>query len=159
MIQCTFENGNKANNGLRHVVIDALVLKDNKILLVRRSAKLSTEPGKWALIGGFMERDEYLQQTVEREIEEESGYRVKDVTLLTVNHHPNQPNNDRQNVIFVFLAQALEKEGEHDWEVSEQQWFDLDNLPIKSEIAFDHYDDILMYKEYIKKPFHLPLFK
>src|SRR5438094_59121 len=139
MLTCKFEDGGNAK--LRHVAVDAIVLKDNKILFVRRSEKLSTEPGKWALVGGFMERDECLQQAVAREVFEETGYRVENITLLTINHHPNQPNNDRQNICFVFFCEAKEKEGESDWEVSEQKWFEFEKLPDRSEVAFDHYDD------------------
>jgi len=157
MINCTFENGKIGH--LRHVAVDNVVIKDNQILLVKRSEKLSTEPGKWALPAGFMERDEYLQQAVEREIREETGYKVKDITLLTINHHPNQPHNDRQNICFVFFCEAVEKIGEKDWESSDVQWFNLDNLPDPSEVGFDHYDDILLYKRYMKENFALPLFK
>src|SRR5258708_9556765 len=113
MITCTFENGNKAS--LRHVVIDALVLKDDKLLLVKRTEKL-LEGGKWALVGGYVERDENLLQTVEREIGEETGYTVKDITLLCIRHNPDRPHEDRENISFVFFCTAVEKKGESDWE-------------------------------------------
>jgi len=145
MINCTFENGNKAS--LRHVIIDALVLKDDKILLVKRTKKL-LEGGKWALVGGYVERDENLYQTVEREIREETGYTVKDVTFLCVRHNPYRPHEDRQNIAFVFFSTAVEKVGEHDWEEDETKWFDLDNLPESESIAFDHLKNIELYKEY-----------
>ena len=145
MINCTFENGNKAS--LRHVIIDALVLKDDKILLVKRTKKL-LEGGKWALVGGYVERDENLYQTVEREIREETGYTVKDVTFLCVRHNPDRPHEDRQNIAFVFFSTAVEKVGEHDWEEDETKWFDLDNLPESESIAFDHLKNIELYKEY-----------
>src|SRR5579863_4393112 len=100
MITCTFEDGGKGL--LRHVIIDAIVLKDNKILLVKRSEKLSKEPGKWAVVGGFVNRDENLFQAAEREIKEETGYIIKDMTLLYVMHDPHSPGEDRQNIKFVF---------------------------------------------------------
>src|SRR6266550_2872489 len=106
MINCTFENGNKAS--LRHAIIDALVLKDNKILLVKRTKKL-LEGGKWALVGGYVDRDENLLQTVEREIREETGYTVKDITFLCVRHNPDRPHEDRQNIAFVFFCTAVDK--------------------------------------------------
>ena len=154
MINCTFENGNK--NSLRHVVIDALVLKDNKILLVKRSQKL-LEGGKWAVVGGFMERDENLYQTVEREIREETGYTVKDITFLCVRHNPDRPHEDRQNISFVFFCTALDKEGDHDWEESEIKWFALDNLPDRESMAFDHIKNIELYQQYQHKEITIPL--
>jgi ADP-ribose pyrophosphatase YjhB (NUDIX family) len=152
MISCTFEDGGKA--ALRHAIIDALVLKDNKILLVKRSKKLSKEPGKWAVVGGFVNRDENLLQTAEREIREETGYTVKNITLLYVMHSPDSPGDDRQNIKFVFFCTAVDKVGEHDWEESEIKWFDLDNLP--EQLAFDHPEHIKIYKRFLQKELIIP---
>jgi ADP-ribose pyrophosphatase YjhB (NUDIX family) len=142
VITCKFEDGNE--NSLRHVVVDTLILKDNKILLVKRTGKL-IEGGKWCLAGGFVERDETLKEAVEREVMEESGYKIKDIKLLTIIDNPNRPKENRQNIAFVFTCEALEKEGNSDWEVDDQKWFDLSDLPAKDEIAFDHYDNIKFY--------------
>jgi 8-oxo-dGTP diphosphatase len=154
MINCEFENGNKAQ--LRHVVSDTLVLKDGKVLLSKRSKHLS-EGGKWGLAGGFMERDETIKEAVHREVLEETGWEIKDLTLLTVIDNPNRPNEDRQNVDFIFFAKADKKVGEPDDESTEQKWFDLDALPTDDEIAFDHADSIKIYKKWLKDKFTLPV--
>ena len=154
MITCMFENGNKAS--LRHVVVDALVLKDDKILLVKRTKKL-LEGGKWALVGGYVDRDENLFETTEREIKEETGYIVKDITFFCVRHNPDRPNEDRQNISFVFFCTAVEKQGESDWEVDDQQWFSFDQLPDKEMIAFDHLKNIELYQQYKRNEVTIPL--
>src|SRR5260221_10483649 len=154
MINCTFENGNKAS--LRHVVIDALVLKDDKLLLVKRAKKL-LEAGKWGLIGGYMERDENLLQTVARDIREETGYTVKDITFLCVRHNPDRPHEDRQNISVVFFCTAVEKVGTSDWEVTDQRWFSFDELPDEGMIAFDHVKNIQLYQQYVRKEVTIPL--
>jgi len=59
MINCTFENGNKAS--LRHVVVHAIVEMDGKLLLIKRSNEL-LEGGKWSLPSGFLDRDETAQE-------------------------------------------------------------------------------------------------
>lgn len=156
MIICTFEKGNKADPGLRHVVIDTLVLNENKVLLVKRSLELS-EGGKWGLIGGFMSINETIVQAVMREAFEETGYKIKNPTLLTVIDNPNRPNEDRQNISFVYFCYSGEKEGDSDWESTEQKWFDLDNLPPEQDLAFDHYEIIQMYKKYKKENTSLPI--
>ncbi len=156
MISCAFENGHKAS--LRHVVVDSLVLRGNELLLHRRSAKLN-EAGKWSLAGGFLDRDETIAEGAQREILEETGYRVTDLTLLRVVDKPDRRNDDRQNVSFVFFCFAGEKAGQPDWEAEEQKWFKLDNLPPKEEIAFDFYDNIQCYLNYLKDPCQLPLIK
>ncbi len=153
MITCAFEDGNKAS--LRHVVVDTLVLQDNKILLVKRTAKL-LEGGKWGVIGGFMERDETISQAAEREIHEETGWKVKDMTLLTIVDRPERPQEDRQNISFVYFCTATEKTGEPDWESDDQQWFPLDELPPAEQLAFDHGSHIKVYQKYLKESLSLP---
>src|SRR3972149_761645 len=130
MLKCLFEDGNETS--LRHLVVDALVLKDNKILLVKRIGKL-LEGGKWGLVGGFVGRDETLKEAVAREILEETGYKVESVTLLTIRDNPDRPKEDRQNVSFVYFCTATEKTGDTDWESEEQQWFSFDQLPPEAE--------------------------
>ena len=61
-----------------------------------------------------------------------------------------------KNVSFIFLVDVLQQVEESDKEVDEVKWFDLDNLPPKSDIAFDHYETIMLYKEYLNSPFPLP---
>lgn len=148
MITCKFENGNEAS--LRHVTVDALVMKDGKILLAKRTNKL-LEGGKWGLLGGFVNRDETLKEAVAREVMEESGFKIEDINLLTVRDNPDRPKEDRQNISFVYFCRALEKVGESDWEVDDLQWFDLDDIPSEEEIAFDHYQDIQLYKDFLLK--------
>lgn len=154
MIICTFENGNQ--NSLRHVVIDALVLKNDEILLVKRTRSLS-EGGKWGLIGGYAERDETIAKAAEREIFEETGWQVKNLKLLTINDRPDRPKEDRQNVSFVYLCEATVCTGTPDWESDEVKWFPLDKLPPKGRVAFDHHYDINLYKKYLKRPTNLPI--
>jgi len=136
MIKCTFENGNKAN--LRHVVVDAICLKDNKILLVKRGPKYSN-PGKYALPGGFLNRDETADNAVIRELKEETGYSGKITKLIKVLDDPNRINEDRQNVSFIYLVEVGEKTGKHDDEIDSVHWFELTGLPPKEYFAFDHY--------------------
>ncbi|MBI2589346.1 NUDIX hydrolase [Candidatus Saccharibacteria bacterium] len=154
MLNCVFEDG--AQVLLRHVTADTIIIKDGKILLVKRTGKL-LESGKWALAGGFMDRDETIAEAATREVMEETGWKIKDLTLLRINDRPNRPMEDRQNIEFVHFATAIEKIGKADAESSEQKWFDLDKLPPAEEIAFDHADNIELYKKYLKTPFGLPV--
>ncbi len=147
MITCNFEDGNKAK--LRHTVVDVLVLKDNQILLEKRNNKL-VEGGKWALVGGYMERDETIIDAVKRETLEETGYKIKNIKLLTIIDNPNRPGDDRQNIAFVYTCNVDKKVSESDWEVDELKWFNLNNLPPKNKIAFDHYQDIEIYLNSLK---------
>jgi ADP-ribose pyrophosphatase YjhB (NUDIX family) len=158
MITCTFENGTKAS--LRHVTVNAIVIKNSQILFGKRSTlngKPISESGKWGLLGGFFNHGENLIQAVKREVMEESGWEINNLQLFRINDHPNRPHEDRQNVDIIFIANAVKQIGASDEEVSSLQWFDLDKLPAKEEIAFDHGDAVELYKKYLKVKFPLPV--
>jgi ADP-ribose pyrophosphatase YjhB (NUDIX family) len=70
--------------------IRALVLEEKgDVLLVKEK-----EDGRWTLPGGWVDVGESPSEAVEREVEEESGYRVHAVRLLALwdrNKHPHPP--------------------------------------------------------------------
>jgi len=155
MVECTFENGNKAT--LRHVTVGCIVIKGDSILLTKRSKGL-IEAGKWCFPGGYMNHGETTEMAMIREVMEETGTRLTDIHLLRINDRPNRPNeNNRENVDFIFFAQLAEETDHHDWETEAREWFPLDKLPPKERIAFDHQDSIDLYKKYLKKPFSIPV--
>lgn len=158
MLTCFFENKGKAL--LRHVTVNAIVIKDNQILLGKRgmfNGKPIPEFGKWGLLGGYLDRDENLVQAIKREVMEESGWEIDDVVFFRINDNPNRPKDDTQNVDMIFIAKALKQISTSDEEVSKLQWFNLDKLPPSEEIAFDHGDSIELYKKYLVKKFILPV--
>lgn len=158
MINCTFENGNEAN--LRHVTVNAIVLKDGKVLLGKRGTldgKKILESGKWGLLGGFFDRDEFLEDAIKREVMEESGWEINNLQLLRINDNPDKPADDRQNVDIIFIAEADKQTGTSDEEVEELKWYNLDNLPPEDQIAFDHSEHLDLYREYQIKNFSLPV--
>lgn len=61
------------------VTVDAILISPQQsVLLIQRRS----EPfkGKWALPGGFIELDESLEKSCRRELEEETGVRVGEIT-------------------------------------------------------------------------------
>jgi 8-oxo-dGTP diphosphatase len=145
MINCVFENDNKAS--LRHAVVDAIVIKENKILLVKRAPHLR-EGNKYCLPGGFIDRDETVEQAVLRELKEETGYDGRIIKLLGVKDDPLRKGDDRQNITFLFLIEPTEKISDPDNETTSVDWFELDKLPAVDNFAFDHYDLIEIYRKY-----------
>lgn len=153
MITCFFENQHKAN--LRHVTVDAIVLKNNQILLVQRSAKVP-QANKFALPGGFLDRDETTKEGVLRELKEETGYQGKIINLFRIIDQPDR-GDDRQNVGFVYLVKPIANKLIKSTEVSQIKWFNLDKLPKNEDFAFDHYSTIQLYLKYRQNKHPLPL--
>lgn len=155
MINCTFENGRITS--LRHITVDGLIIKNNRVLLVKRADHVISNPGKFAFPGGFMSRDEILNEAVVREVEEETGIKCSVLSLFKITDKPGRKGEDRQNVNFTFLMNLESEEGNHDKEVSEVKWFDLNNLPKEEDFAFDHFEIVNLYLKYLKSPFSLPV--
>lgn len=158
MITCIFENGNKTS--LRHITVNAIIIKDNKVLLGKRgmlNGKPILESGKWGLLGGFFSRDENLVQAVKREVMEESGWEIDNVQLFRINDSPKRPKEDRQNVDMIFFAKGIKQVKTSDEEVKKLKWFDLDKLPPKDLFAFDHGEDLELFIKHLENKGVLPL--
>lgn len=157
MINCTFENGNIASPGLRHITVGAIAYNEKgEILLVKRSSKYS-RPNTWTVPGGFLDRDRTVEQAVLKELKEETGMTGKIQQLFHINDYPDRPNEDRQNVDFIYLVKIESGLFHHDDEITNIQWFTKENLPEEKDFAFDHRTTILKFFDYLEKPFTLPL--
>lgn len=152
-LTCIFENGTKAR--LRHAVVDALVIKDDQILLVKRAKNSLVEPGKYVLPGGFMDHDESAAKAAMREVLEETGYQVKSTTLFMLIDQPRLKGDARQNVTLIHLVTVGAKIQSPDHEIESTTWFPLDQLPQK--IGFDHADIIKTYQDWLRAKTPLPL--
>ena len=85
------------NQFLHEVAITAIVIKDGKYLIVRRSRQKKRFPGMWTVPGGRLEPKDYLEfpkdtehywynvleQTLKRELSEEVGITVANVSYVT----------------------------------------------------------------------------
>ena len=154
MITCTFEDGGTAP--FRHVVVHMIVEKDGCLLLEKRAGSL-LEGGKWALPGGFLERDETAAECAVRELKEETGWVGEVIQLFKINTSPDRPHEDRQNVTIEFIIKPIKRVREKDWESSKVEWIPFDKLLPFNEYAFDHGETIRQYVEYQKKKFSLPI--
>ncbi|MCH8741644.1 NUDIX domain-containing protein [Patescibacteria group bacterium] len=88
--------GNR-NQYLHEVVITAIIIKDGKYLITRRSPNKKRFPGMWTVPGGKMETSDYLQlskdtehywynvleRTLRREVKEEVGIDIDNIEYVT----------------------------------------------------------------------------
>lgn len=116
---------------------DAIVfVKKNEsmfVLLIQRGR----EPfiNKWALPGGFIEMHETLETACKRELLEETGLKVDEMTQFRTYDAVNRDPRHRtiSVVYFVELPEKQKVAGGDD--AQNAAWFLMDDLP---ELAFDH---------------------
>lgn len=156
MITCKFPHGEDVK--LRHAVADVIVLNNegDEVLLVKRAEGI-VEAGKWCLPGGYLDRDETVREGAIREVKEETGHNISDLTPFKISSQPNVQGGSQQNIVFTFITKTSKQEVNSDWEAEEVKWFKLSQLPKKDQFAFDHFDNIGLYKEYTEKEFSIPI--
>ncbi len=160
MITCTFEkalpDGRGRSAHLRHVVVHAIVERDDSLLLVKRADHL-LEGGKWSLPAGFLDRDETAAECALRELREETGWEGEIIKLFRINTNPNRPHEDRQNVAFEYLIKPTRQSGVPDNESSKIEWIPINKLLPFDEFAFDHGESIRLFLKYLKNPSGYPI--
>ncbi|MFJ5228994.1 NUDIX hydrolase [Kitasatospora sp. NPDC088391] len=108
--------------------VTAVVLDDDRLLLNRRS-----DSGRWALLHGVLEPGEQPADAVAREVEEETGVRVRPERITSVVTLPPMvcANGDRaQYLNIAFRCRPLGGEARvNDDESLAVAWWPLDALP------------------------------
>ena len=126
-----------------------IVNENNEILLQSRADR-----DKWGLPGGCQELGERFEDTVIREIKEETNLDVKeeDLELIAVvsgdSRRNEYPNGDVViNNTVLYCVKKYSGELKWDSESKEMKFFDLDNLPQNQNDP----DLIEIYKKHIRK--------
>ena len=105
-----------------HPCIIVLVRRDNQLLLVRQP---SWPAGRYGLVAGFVEFGENLEQTVARELYEETGIRVTNIRYQGSQSWPF-PSQLMTGFTADYRSGDLNIQEE---ELEEGGWFAIDNLP------------------------------
>ena len=111
---------------------DAVWLRNGRVLLVRR--RHPPFQGEWALPGGFVELRETVEETVVRELFEETGLRARPWKLVGVYSGPDRdPRRPTTTVAFVMRGRGGRPTGGDDAEAA--AWVPI---PSARPLAFDH---------------------
>lgn len=100
--------------------IIAAVTDGTRLLLGRQP---SWPAGRWSVLAGFVEPGESLEQTVAREVLEESGVRVRSARYLA-----SQPWPFPGSLMLGFIADADPDEPVAGEELEAVRWFDADSI-------------------------------
>ena len=125
--------GRYANRG---VSIDAIIFKDNKVLLIQRG--IEPNKGFWGVPGGYVGWDEETEDTVRREVKEETNLDVAEVKLVGIYSSPTR--HPKQVINIVYLVRINDGELKHGDDTLGTKWVSLDELP--EQMALDHKQSI-----------------
>jgi 8-oxo-dGTP diphosphatase len=114
------------------ITADGAILVEGKILLIKR--KNDPFKNKWALPGGYVEYNEKVEDTVIREVLEETGLRTKIIELIGIYSDPKRDPRGH-TVTAVYLLKIVNGKVKGGDDALDARFFDLDNLP---ELSFDH---------------------
>ena len=120
---------NKSLSGADRVVTCFLEY-NGKVLLLKRSNKVRAYKGLWAGISGYITSNALKQAYIE--IEEETGFTEKDITLSSQGEPLEIIDReiDRTWIVQPFLFHVNSPEGiKTDWEHTETRWIYPDELP------------------------------
>lgn len=105
-------------------------MRDGEVLLLRRSDKVRTYPGRWAAVSGTMESDDAAAEAL-REVREELGLDSAQVRVRAVAAPLDVPDPSLGTVweVHPVLAElAAGPEPRLDWEHAEARWFAPDEV-------------------------------
>lgn len=114
----------------------AVILKDKKILLIKRSSNIDTFPQFWACPGGIAEYNESPEEAVSREVREEINCEFTPAELFSTGKY-------KDRLLYRFLGDWSGEIKISDGEAEEWRWFSYEDA-IKLKLAFD-------YREIIEK--------
>lgn len=122
----------------RGLGIDALIMIDNKIVLIKRG--IEPYKGYWAFPGGWIDWNISAEDTVKKEVKEETNLNVTSMKLFGVYSDPERHPRQGITLLYIVKAEGTIHAGD---DAEDIRLYPLDDLP--TPLAFDHEK---MIKEY-----------
>ena len=147
---------NKRNKGFIQkkyfVLVNAVVLKKDKVLICQRSWEEKHGPGKWTIPGGKLEYTNEtfgaLEKTAQREVLEETGLRVKEEMCLVANNTFCHNEDNLSVIAIVFLCYYDSGKAKPLEDTIDTRWVGIEEIE-----SFDFHTDNV--KGYINQAFKL----
>ncbi|MCI4363927.1 MAG: NUDIX domain-containing protein [Thermoplasmata archaeon] len=126
----------EAVNGVS-VVTSLLEREDGKVLLLRRSERVGSFPGRWAGVSGFLEAPTAEAQA-RLEIEQETGLKARELELRATADPVYVRDGPRGYIVHPFRFAVRQPEIRLDREHTESRWVDpreIDSYPTVPKLA------------------------
>jgi ADP-ribose pyrophosphatase YjhB (NUDIX family) len=104
-----------------YFVVTALITNNDKILILKKSPDDWNYPNKWSFCSGFIKEFEAAEDTIMREIKEETGLSaeiIKEGGIITVEDNIKK----KRWIVSVFLCMSTNTEIKLDHENTEYKW-------------------------------------
>jgi len=128
---------------VQKIVVAGVIHNNGKFLLLKRNSNEDIFPNKWELPSGKVEFGEDPNQSLIREIKEETGLEIKDFFPLKCTHYTiEKPDKKRHTIHIIYIINIPEVKNiiltnEHD----DYKWVNINDL--KQLDTFDDMFDIL----------------
>ena len=119
-------------------VVGALI-RDGKVLLVKRSPEMRFYPDVWDLFGGHVEGGESSEDALRREAMEELQVELEAFHLLGTIHDPVEPAEIMVYAVTVWKGEPINAAPDEHTQIG---WFPADGLPCSD--GLDAYRDIVV---------------
>jgi|TARA_Y100000310_G_scaffold310020_1_gene354732 mutator protein MutT len=118
----------------------SFIVKDGKLLILKRSPTDVQRPNIWEIPGGRLELGEDPRQGIKRETKEETGIDIEVLHPINVRHFNR---DDGQTItLLIFLCKALNNNLKISKEHSAYEWISLENCKAKLTDFFHEEVDI-----------------
>lgn len=107
-------------------VVTSFLSRGGKVLILKRSSRVGSFPGRWAGISGYLEGRESPLRRAYAEIEEEAGVKKRDLKLIKKGREVSIPDEESSVIWIVhpFLFELNLRRITLDWEHSEARWIE-----------------------------------
>ena len=110
-----------------YFVVTGIVKNKGKVLILKKSPKDWSYPNKWSFCSGYIKEFESAEDTVLREIEEETGLKAKIIKKGKI-FQKNDKNNGKSWLIMPFLCEVKSKNVKLDHENIEFRWINYKDI-------------------------------
>ena len=110
-----------------YFVVTGIVKNKGKVLILKKSPKDWSYPNKWSFCSGYIKEFESAENTVLREIEEETGLKAKIIKKGKI-FQKNDKNNGKSWLIMPFLCEVKSKNVKLDHENIEFRWINYKDI-------------------------------
>lgn len=118
------------------IIVGTIVLKDNKILMIREAKKDCYK--KWSFPAGHLEKNETTEEGAKRETFEESGCKVELKKLISIFIKNTQKVNA---MIIYYLADLIDEDVIYKTdEILEKKWLSIDEIKKMNKDDIRNYD-------------------